>query len=265
MESVPASEETETMWKTLAKFSLEMQQYFIAERCYAALGDVAKARYLRETNRIASESGKIGAGKDYFMVRARVAQLEKNFKLAESIFLESQSVNDAINMYMSLFRYEEAIEIADSKNHPSVDKLKANYQKWLNETDQHEIAALAKEREGNTLEAINLYLRSNIPIRASKLLMSNPNLIHNQDLVNRIAAALIRSDLYENAGELFERIREENKALECYKAGKSYRKAVDLARRVSPQDVVHLEAEWGDYLSSQKAYDAAINHYIEAG
>lgn len=58
MESVPISEETETMWKTLARFSLESQQYFIAERCYAALGDVAKARYLRETNKIASENDK---------------------------------------------------------------------------------------------------------------------------------------------------------------------------------------------------------------
>lgn len=40
---------------------------------------------------------------------------------------------------------------------------------------------------------------------------------------------------------------------------------MDLARRVSPQEVVRLESEWGDYLALQKAYDAAINHYIEAG
>lgn len=199
---MPISDETETMWKTLAKFSLEMQQYFIAERCYAALGDVAKARYLRETNRIASESGNnnklLGDGRDFYMVRARVAQLEKNFKLAESIFLESQATNEAIDMYLGLYRFEEAIEIAEAKNHPSLEKLKTNYQKWLSDTDQHEIAALAKEREGNSMEAINLYLRSNIPIRASRILMTNPSLIHNQDLVNRIAAALIRSDLYEN-------------------------------------------------------------------
>lgn len=162
------------------------------------MGDVAKARYLRETNRIASENGRVGEGRDFYMVRARIAQLEKNFKLAESIFLENQAVNEAIDMYLGLYRFEEAIEIAEAKNHPSLEKLKSNYQKWLNDTDQHEIAALAKEREGNSVEAINLYLRSNIPIRASRVLMSNPSLIHNQDMVNRIAAALIRSDLYEN-------------------------------------------------------------------
>jgi intraflagellar transport protein 172 len=53
--------------------------------------------------------------------------------------------------------------------------------------------------------------------------------------------------------------------LECYKTGKSYRKAVELARHCAPQEVVKLEDEWGDYLTYQKLYDAAINHYIEAG
>ncbi len=73
--------------------------------------------------------------------------------------------------------------------------------------------------------------------------------------------------------------------MECYKTGKIYRKgilfrifsnfylkklklskkAVELARHCSPQEVVVLEGEWGDYLAGQKLYDAAINHYIEAG
>lgn len=79
-----------------------------------------------------------------------------------------------------------------------MEKLKKIYQQWLNDTEQHEIAALAKEREGDYNSAINLYLKSNIPIRASKLLMNHRELIHNQELVNRIAAALIKSDLYEN-------------------------------------------------------------------
>ena len=52
---MPVSDETEAMWKALARVALESHQYYIAERCYAALGDVAKARFLRETNRIASD------------------------------------------------------------------------------------------------------------------------------------------------------------------------------------------------------------------
>ena len=82
---------------------------------------------------------------------------------------------------------------------------------------------------------------------------------------NRIIINKKKLIKYFKAGELFERIRDDHRALECYKAGKSYRKAVDLARHCAPQEVVKLEVEWGDHLASQKLYDAAINHYIEAG
>lgn len=43
------------------------------------------------------------------------------------------------------------------------------------------------------------------------------------------------------------------------------RKAVELARVISPASVITLEEEWGDWLASQKQMDAAINHFIEAG
>jgi intraflagellar transport protein 172 len=55
------------------------------------------------------------------------------------------------------------------------------------------------------LGAINLYLRANMPAKASKLLMNHRELIHNSELVNKIATTLIQSDLFENAGELFEK------------------------------------------------------------
>ena len=265
LESVSVSEETETMWKTLARVALESQQYYIAERCYAALGDVAKARFLRETNRLAAEHEKSGGRRDFYLVRARVSQLDKNYKLAESIFLENQAINDAIEMYQTIYKWDEAIDVAEAKNHPDLEKLKKNYVQWLNDTEQYEIAAAVKVKEGNLTAGINLYLRANLPIKAAQVLMGNKELMHNQDLVASIATSLINSDLYENAGELFEKIKDDRKALECYKAGKVYRRAVDLARHYAPQDVVKLEGEWGDYLASQKLFDAAINHYIEAG
>ena len=49
------SSETEAMWKTLSKLSLENTQLHIAERCYAALGDVAKAKFLHNINKLAAE------------------------------------------------------------------------------------------------------------------------------------------------------------------------------------------------------------------
>ena len=50
------SPESEAMWKTLSRLSLDGKQLHIAERCYAALGDVSKARYLHETNKVAQEA-----------------------------------------------------------------------------------------------------------------------------------------------------------------------------------------------------------------
>jgi len=49
------------------------------------------------------------------VVKARVAQLDKNFKSAESIFLENQAINEAIEMYQSLYKWEEAIDVAEAK------------------------------------------------------------------------------------------------------------------------------------------------------
>ena len=40
--------ETEAQWQQLAKAALTEGQLGTAERCYAALGDVAKARYLQQ-------------------------------------------------------------------------------------------------------------------------------------------------------------------------------------------------------------------------
>lgn len=59
-------------------------------RCYAALGDVAKARFMKETFRIAEEVAKTSGGDGFnnYKVRARLAIMEKKFKEAESIYLE---------------------------------------------------------------------------------------------------------------------------------------------------------------------------------
>lgn len=49
--------ETEANWKTLAKLAMEENNLYVAERCYAALGDVAKADYLRKLNKLVAAEG----------------------------------------------------------------------------------------------------------------------------------------------------------------------------------------------------------------
>ncbi len=70
---------------------------------------------------------------------------------------------------------------------------------------------------------------------------------------------------HDQAGAVYEQMDELRTAFESYIKGKDFRKAVDLARRSFPIEVVELEEYWGDHLVQQKHVDMAINHYIEAG
>lgn len=48
LEPLELNPETEAHWSKLAAVALEHEALAVAERCYAALGDVAKARYLHK-------------------------------------------------------------------------------------------------------------------------------------------------------------------------------------------------------------------------
>lgn len=51
------------------------------------------------------------------LVRAKLAVLDKNFKLAETILLEQGHVDEAIEMYQELHKWDEAIAVAEAKVH----------------------------------------------------------------------------------------------------------------------------------------------------
>ncbi|KAH0505014.1 Intraflagellar transport protein 172-like protein [Microtus ochrogaster] len=164
--------------------------------------------------------------------------LEKNYKLAEMIFLE--------------------------QGHPALEKLRRDYYQWLMDTQQEERAGELQESQGDGLAAISLYLKAGLPAKAARLVLTREELLANTELVEHITMALIKGELYERAGDLFEKIRNPQRALECYCKGNAFMKAVELARLAFPVEVVRLEEAWGDYLVQQKQLDAAINHYIEA-
>ncbi|XP_077008571.1 intraflagellar transport protein 172 homolog isoform X7 [Tamandua tetradactyla] len=266
LETLEMTPETEAMWKTLSKLALEARQLHIAERCFSALGHVAKARFLHETNEIADQVSREygGEGTDFYQVRARLAMLEKNYKLAEMIFLEQNAVEEAMDMYQELHRWDECIAVAEAKGHPALEKLRRGYYQWLMDTQQEERAGELQESQGDGLAAISLYLKAGLPARAARLVLTREELLADMELVEHITTALIKGELYERAGDLFEKIRNPQRALECYCKGNAFMKAVELARLAFPAEVVRLEEAWGDHLVQQKQLDAAINHYIEA-
>ncbi|KAI1241384.1 hypothetical protein IHE44_0009870 [Lamprotornis superbus] len=266
LETLEMSTEAEAMWKTLSRLALEARQLHIAERCFAALGNMAKARFLHETNVIADQAAQEhgGDGTDHYLVRARLAMLDKNYKLAEMIFLEQNATEEAMDMYQELHMWDECIVVAKAKGHPMLEKLRRGYYQWLLDTQQEEKAGEVQEGQGDYLAAISLYLQAGLPAKAARLAMSRDELLTNAGVIDRISTALIRGELYEQAGDLFERVGNPRKALECYGKGSAFLKAVELARLAFPAEVVKLEEAWGDHLVQQKQLDAAINHYIEA-
>lgn len=71
--------------------------------------------------------------------------------------------------------------------------------------------------------------------------------------------------MYELAGDLAQKMNQPNAAIDYYRKGKVFARAIELARSVSPEEVTTLEEEWGDWLVSRRQADASISHYIEAG
>jgi intraflagellar transport protein 172 len=265
LEGLQLTIETEAMWTALSEAALKDNDLHIAERCYAALGNVAKARYLHKVNKIADNASKKLAmdGYDYWAVKAKMFQLNKDFRMAEDVLLGQGQTDEAIEMYQTMHQYDEAIQVADSKQHPQAEEMRKNYYDYLLKSGQEELAAALKEREGDFPAAINLYLKGNLPAKAARVI-NDHGLNAQAHLLENVASALSEAGMYDKAGEFFERMDQMQRALEAYTKGNAYRRAVELARRCFPAQVVRLEEAWGDYLVSQKQVDMAINHYIEA-
>lgn len=266
LEPLELTPETEAHWRQLAELALEHNQIVIAERCYAALGDIPKSRYLHKVVKLAEQAAKETGGDGYnsYVVRAKLAQLAKQWPVAESLLLNQGRGNEAIAMYQQAHRWEDAIRVAESLRHPDTASLKHQHYDWLLETNQEEKAGLVKEREGDVVGAISLYLKGGLPGRAAQVVMSS-NFRSDPALLEAIISSLTKAGLYEKHGELLEHLGRMNEAQQAYRRGHTYRRAVELARRESPGEVIRIEEEWGDWLMGQKQMDAAINHFIEAG
>ena len=266
LEGLELTAETEAMWAQLSDLALRMNDLHVAQRCAAALGDVARARFLMKTMKIATQAEEQmgGDGRQWYLVRARMAQLRKDYTQAEHILVDQGKVDECIEMYQTLHRWDDAIRVADSRNHPQREEMRRQYFQYLLESGQEEQAAQLKEREGDFNTAINLYLKGGFPAKAVQVVHNRPSNYDNATL-EKIASALMNAGMHDKAGALLERMREPQRALEAYVNGNAFRPAVELARRSFPARVVQLEQAWGDHLVAQKQVDAAINHYIEAG
>ena len=81
----------------------------------------------------------------------RLYILDKQFKAAESIYLEHNQLDEAIGMYQRLHMWDDALNLAEAKAHPDLDQLKTQHARWLLDTGQEEKAGSLKEAEGTTV------------------------------------------------------------------------------------------------------------------
>ena len=121
LDPLPIGPETEANWRTLAKAAVEDQNLIVAEHCYASLGDICRAKYLRKINKMIwkhqTETG-TNDGINYYKVQAKLAVLNKEFKRAEQIYLDHNEVEEAMEMYQEMHKWDESIKIAEKKGHP---------------------------------------------------------------------------------------------------------------------------------------------------
>lgn len=100
LERLEMTPETQAMWGQLSEAALAAEELQVAERCYAAVGDAAKARYLHKIvnmmAEIEAETGQVAL--THFRVQAKLAVLNKQFKKAELLLLQHGQVEEAMEV-----------------------------------------------------------------------------------------------------------------------------------------------------------------------
>ncbi|KAL0586022.1 hypothetical protein ABG067_004345 [Albugo candida] len=264
LDPLAVTAETQAMWGQLCEEALKQNDHRIAERCAAALGDISRSRYLSKVNKIDfTERNRLDEGFVHWKVRSKLALLKNDYRSAEHVLLSQGQLEETIEMYQHLHKWEDAIRVAEAKGFAGTDQMKRNYYEHLLQTRQEEKIALLKVKEGDYASAVTLYLKGGLPAKAAQLLQQRNIGREHKQVLETVAEALYVAGMYEKAGDQYERMEQESRALASYLKANAFRKAVDLARKHFPDKVIRLEEAWGDFLVSQKQMDMAINHYIE--
>lgn len=132
LESLGETAAATAMWHNLANISLQRQNLVVAQRCYAALGNVTRVLYLQRTREIEEQYEKEGGiGSECAEVKARLALLNSDLRLAEQIYLEHGKLESAIEMYKDLRRWDEAIALAQRRGYHKLAELKEDFMGYL--------------------------------------------------------------------------------------------------------------------------------------
>ncbi|XP_063995942.1 intraflagellar transport protein 172 homolog [Diachasmimorpha longicaudata] len=258
--------QVEAMWENVARNAMAERKFLVAARCYAALGDVACSSFLKDIvktgEKYAKETGNDPMGSPDCW--AKLAILSGELKTAEAIYLEQNELDKALKMYQKYWHWEDALNLAETRDWSGLKDLKEKHLSWLSKSGQSARAASIMEND-DPKKSVKLFLEAGRAGRAGRLVLIHEDLLEDQELTKQVVKALKSSDLMELAGEILERTNDFIAAIKCYGEAGVFARALDLARSVEPNSVVALEKEWGHHLAHGGHFDAAINHFIEAG
>ncbi|XP_054157078.1 intraflagellar transport protein 172 homolog [Oppia nitens] len=253
LESLSLTTESESMWRLLANVALKNSNLLIAERAFAAIGDISKATFVRECVH------------DY----SKLALLDDDWSGFES---SSADFDEVIDTYIRLHKWQRAIDYSvRSGRYETKQDLEQQYYNWLLDSGQEAEAGLIMEKSGKYEEAVKLYTRSGHLIQAGKLILNNMGkrgFDIQKPSVEQVIRDLVSSEFYEEAGQLLETnlVGDNRSALDNYIKGNAYAKAIALARKEFPDEVVGLELRFAEWLLNEcNDPSGAVNHYIEAG
>lgn len=121
------------------------------------------------------------------------------------------------HFFILLFR------LAKKSGYQNLEALKEEHMKMLLTKGQFEKAGQVLEEEGNYEQAMSMYIKSNRLIRASTLLLQQPNLINDHTLVASVLKNLLKQELFEAAAEIYKHLDKTELSMECYRKGMTTR------------------------------------------
>lgn len=111
------------------------------------------------------------------------------------IYIEQGNIEQCLQMYKDLRKWDEAIKLAESRGYSDVESLLKEQMSFLLKSNQEEKAGQVLEARGDTDQAMTLYLKANRPTKAARLLLKLPHLLHDEELLNRVITSLVNSGM----------------------------------------------------------------------
>lgn len=250
------SQKSSFHWKNLLKAALERENYFVVEKCYAAMGDYSKQSFFRKVNKL-KRKGKEAS----WEVKVELALLKGQFGVAESLLIERDMRDKAMEMFQDMHRWEDAIRLGRQSGQGQ--EMEQQFVKWLLESGQNLKAGEILLKSGDVDRAADLFKKEGLPgVGAKKMLEAKVSKTHS--VWERVESECDSKGLFWILGEVYLYRGKRRKALNAFIKGNHFAKAVHLARKEQPEIVVGLHEKWGDWLQKQGDLEEAVHHFIEA-